>query len=244
MERSAQQATVNVFTQVHEFSGLNLVRPLSTWDKCRSGNAPASCRAGTRGWRRADRGRGQAGTRGCHGAFSPATAPTGKVYHPPPRGHPGPRPRGCHPLSGHPAFLRVGVGAAPRPPASQGRLTPCRWKPSAPPAGCSALAPRPMATVSSGDGARDFDAYPGGPTGCPQHGLALSALDYPRLVTWAPGHAHPNSDALREQPAAPFPGTREPPTSGRDGRSQDPDLGISLCAAPRDPDSRAAGARR
>lgn len=28
-------------------------------------------------------------------------------------------------------------------------------------------------------------------TRCRQHGLALSALDYQRLVTWAPRYSHP-----------------------------------------------------
>lgn len=155
------------------------------------GNAPASCRAGTWGWCRVDRGRRRAGNPGVPLRLLSAMAPTGKGYHPPLGGHPTPRPRGCRPRAGDPAFPRVGAGAALRPPAPQGRLTPCRWKPSAPPAGCSALAPRPMATVSSGDGARDRDAYPGGLTRCPQRGLTLSALDYPRLVTWALGHAYP-----------------------------------------------------
>ena len=40
------------------------------------GNAPASCRAGTWGWRRACRRR--AGTQGCHGAFSRRRLPPGK----------------------------------------------------------------------------------------------------------------------------------------------------------------------
>ncbi|XP_069907106.1 tetratricopeptide repeat protein 21A isoform X3 [Oryctolagus cuniculus] len=59
--------------------------------------------------------------------------------------------RSSQPLGQH-TSRRVAAGARPRPPAPQEQLTPCRWKPSAPPAGCSALAPRPMAAARLGPG--------------------------------------------------------------------------------------------
>lgn len=67
------------------------------------------------------------------------------------------------------------------------RLTPCRWNPS-PPAGCSVLAPSPMAALS----------------------LSL------RCVAWSrgAGHALPDVTALSNRPTARLPRTRAPRTSG------------------------------
>lgn len=105
------------------------------------------------GWRRADRGRRRAGTQGCHGAFSRRRFPPGRgttpprcatraetLRLPPPGRRSGvpARRSGCRAKT-----LRRRRGDSPRAGGSS----------SAPPAGCSALAPRPMATVSSGDSA-------------------------------------------------------------------------------------------
>lgn len=102
----------------------------------------------------------------------------------------------------------VRAGAPPRSPAPRGRLTPCRWKPSAPPAGCSALAPRPMAAARRRRACPVPRCPPRSATRRHQRTLALSALDCERLVTWVPASPTPDSDVLSNRPLPPFPGTR------------------------------------
>lgn len=110
------------------------------------------------------------------GRFSPA-APTGKGHHPPPGSHNRAGTRSLQPPGRRSGVRGVAVGAAPSSPAPRGRLTPCRWKPSVPPTGCSALAPRPMVTVGSRAGVQNRGAHPGGRLRRHLRGVALSALD-------------------------------------------------------------------
>lgn len=198
MERSAQQAIISVFIQVHKLFLTEpgaLTLPLGEVPfrsgPTPPGNAPASCRAGTWGWRRADRGRRRAGTQGCHGAFSRRRFPPGRgttlpreatQRRDPAAAASGPairRPRASERVPRQDLRRRRGdsprAGGSPRRRPRAAR----RWRPGPWPRSARATVPG------------DRDAYPGGPTSSPQRGLALSALDYPRLVTWAHGHAHP-----------------------------------------------------
>lgn len=251
MERSAQQAIINVFTQVHKFSGLNLVCSLSTWDKCHSGAArlhqetlplPAELALGA-----------GAGPTAAAGGTGPggATAPSLRRRLPPGRGTTLPREatQGRDPAAAAPGStirrsraservprqdLQRRRGDSPRAGGSPRRRPQAarRWRPGPWPRSARATVPETSTPTREAQlGAPSADS--------PSRRSTTRALSRGRLAT-----PTPNSDALREQPAAPFPRTREPPTSGRDRRTQDPDLGISLCAAPRDPDSRAAGAQR
>lgn len=83
----------------------------------------------------------------------------------------------CRPRAGDQTAPRVRAGAPPRSPAPRGRLTPCRWKPSAPPAGCSALAPRPIAAARRRRPCPVPLCPPRSATRRHQRALALSALD-------------------------------------------------------------------
>lgn len=198
MERSAQQAITNVFIQVHKFFLTEpgaLTLPLGEVPfrsgPTPPGNAPASCRAGTWGWRRADRGRRRAGTQGCHGAFSRRRLPPGRgttlpreatQRRDPAAAASGPAIRRSRASERVPRqALRRRRGDSPRAGGSPRRRPRAarRWRPGPWPRSARATVPG------------DRDAYPGGPTSSSQRGLALSALDYPRLVTWAHGHAHP-----------------------------------------------------
>lgn len=198
MERSAQQAITNVFIQVHKFFLTEpgaLTLPLGEVPfrsgPTPPGNAPASCRAGTWGWRRADRGRRRAGTQGCHGAFSRRRLPPGRgttlpreatQRRDPAAAASGPAIRRSRASERVPRqALRRRRGDSPRAGGSPRRRPRAarRWRPGPWPRSARATVPG------------DRDAHPGGPTSSSQRGLALSALDYPRLVTWAHGHAHP-----------------------------------------------------
>lgn len=193
----------------------------------RPGNAGVSCTAGigmAAGPTAATDGQGPGVPRG---GLSPA-APTRKgsnTLHP--AAAPGPGSRRYRPRAGDQASRRAG----PRSPAPRGRLTPCRWKPSAPPAGCSALAPRPMATAGLRRPCPEPAHRPGAAsTDSPSRRSITSALSRGRLAT-----PTPDSDALSNRRAAPSPRTRAPRTSGCERRAQDPDSAIPPGAAPPDP---------
>lgn len=177
---------------------------------------------------RVNRGRRRARGQECRGAASRGWLPPGKAATPSTRAAaPGPGSRRYRPRAGDQASRRAG----PRSPAPRGRLTPCRWKPSAPPAGCSALAPRPMATARLRRPCPEPAHRPGAAsTDSPSRRSISSALSRGRLAT-----PTPDSDALSNRRAAPSPRTRAPPTSGCERRARDPDSGIPPRAAPPDP---------
>lgn len=202
--------------------------------------------AGTRGRRRADRGRRRAG--GQSAAAPPPAGCSHQEGSTPP--HQGSRSGGRDPA---PASLEPAIrrplasvraprqghrrrgGDSPRAGGNPRRRPRAarRWRPGPwlrPGAGARVPVPRCQARRAN-----------------PRHqrALALSALDCQRLVTWVPASPTPDSDALSNRPYLRFQG-RAPPTSGRERSAQDPYSGIQLCAAAPDPDSepRAPGDER
>lgn len=233
MERSAQQAITNVFIQVHKFFLTEpgaLTLPLGEVPfrsgPTSPGNAPASCRAGTWGWRRADRGRRRAGTQGCHGAFSRRRLPPG-------RGTTLPREatqrRDPAAAASGPAIRRSRASErVPRQALRRRRAThPVQVEALGAArgllgAGAQAHGHGQLGRQCPGTATPTREAQPAAPSAdSPSRRSTTRALSRGRMAT-----PTPNSDALREQPAAPFPRTRRPPTSGRERRTQDPDLRI------------------
>lgn len=202
------------------------------------GKRSASGTAGT------GRGRRVARLRESREAASPRRLPPG-AQGAPPATHaktrrPGPR-RSRQPAGDR----RPGRGVAsalPRSPAPRRRLTPCRWKPSAPPAGCSALTPRPMAAAPLGIRVHSRCAYPGRPGATSTDSLSRRSILAPCDVKrFAP--PTPDTDAPSNRLAAPFPRTVTPATA-RPDRVPGPCLGNPAPHRPTRPGLGAASGPR
>lgn len=191
-------------------------------EKCHSGVAPdstrkppASCRAGT--WA-GGRPRPQAGRpRGATGAPSLGDGSTGRGDR-----HQRRDPAGCRLRAGDPAFPRVGCASA-KTSSAVGATHPVQVE-----ALGAARGLLGAGAQAHGHGQLGHSSQPrrlrGGPTSSLSADSPFPALDHRSCHVGAWPRPIPNSDALRDQPAAPFPRTRRPPTSGRERRTQDPDF--------------------